>query len=386
MNTLDLMLLITAALAAIGGWRLGLITRALGWAGALLGIAIGVSLVPAIVGWLNPPGDTGVLLLSAGCFVLLGSVGQGIGVAIGSRLKPPEQEAFVRSMDSAGGSALGILGVVILVWLLVPLMATTSGWVASVTRNSLIARSVAQHLPDPPRQVAALENSLVGGTFPELFAGLSPAPELPPPPQGSPVDAATLERVSLSTARVQGRACDLVQSGSAFSVGGGLWVTNAHVVAGSDQVELTSADGDTVGGSRVVGFDPRADLAVISSRLERPALTLRPSVGDEGGLVMGFPGGGQFDPSPFVIGERLSATGYDIYDEALVRRDLLVLAAELEPGDSGSALVDGNGEVIGTAVAVAPDRAGVAYALDTDAVEDLLAEVDGPTNTGRCLG
>ena len=42
---------------------------------------------------------------------------------------------------------------------------------------------------------------------------------------------------------------------------------------------------------------------------------------------------------------------------------MLVLASDLAPGDSGSALVDPQGQVVGVAFAVAPDKPGVAYAL-----------------------
>ena len=96
-------------------------------------------------------------------------------------------------------------------------------------------------------------------------------------------------------------------------------------------------------------------------------------------------------PHPIVqLGDELAATGYDIYDRALVRRDLLVLASELEPGDSGSAVVDANGTVIGLAVAVAPDRSGVAYALDGSGVRQRVetavsAGGSDAVSTGPCL-
>ena len=47
-------------------------------------------------------------------------------------------------------------------------------------------------------------------------------------------------------------------------------------------------------------------------------------------------------------------------------------AAGLQPGDSGGALIDAEGRVVGVAFAIAPDRDGVAYALD---VSEAPAEV-----------
>ncbi len=111
-------------------------------------------------------------------------------------------------------------------------------------------------------------------------------------------------------------------------------------------------------------------FAVISCDRRSPSAPLTDGAT---GLVLGFPGGGPFEPSPFLLGEVVTATGYDIYDRDLVRRDLLVLASDLEPGDSGSAVIDGKGQVLGAAVAVAPDRPGVAYALSGDEVAALLS-------------
>jgi len=386
MNAFDLVVLAAAVAAVIGGWRLGLVTRALGWVGALLGIAIGVSLVPALSRWISPSTDTGVLLLTAGAFILLASIGQAIGVAIGSQLRPHPREEKLRRVDSIGGSVLGVVGVVVIVWLLTPLMAETEGWVSSATRTSTVARAVTDHLPPPPEGVARLERELVNGDFPQLFASLRPAPELPDPPDGSPVPEEVLAAAAVSSARVQGSACALVQSGSAFSVGDGFWITNAHVVAGTERTTLTTAEGDT-GTGHVVRFDPRSDLALVhSTDLSRPALPFAPAREGASGLVLGFPGGGRIEPSPFLLGQLLTATGYDIYDRDLVRRDLLVLASDLEPGDSGSAVLDERGRVLGVAVAVAPDRPGVAYALGSEVMASLLADTGTtPVDTGDCL-
>jgi uncharacterized membrane protein required for colicin V production len=126
-NLFDVLVVVAAVLAIVGGWRLGLITRALGWIGALLGVTIGVTVIPTLTKWVNPPSDSGVLLLTAGAFILLLSLGQALGVAIGSRLRPEAGEQHLRRIDAVGGSALGVVGVVLILWLLVPLMAETDG-------------------------------------------------------------------------------------------------------------------------------------------------------------------------------------------------------------------------------------------------------------------
>ncbi|MFV0315564.1 MAG: MarP family serine protease [Microthrixaceae bacterium] len=387
MNAFDLLVLAAALLAVVGGWRLGLVTRALGWVGAIIGVVAAVLLVPVLARWINPPSDGGILLLTAGTLILLVSICQAIGVSIGSRLRPEASEEHLRRVDSFGGSVLGVIGVLALVWLMTPLMASTSGWVASATRSSAVARVITEHLPEPPATLQNLERSLVDGNFPQLFTDLQPAPELPAPPEGSPLSAEQLQVLAASSVKIQGDACSMLQSGSGFSVGDGLWLTNAHVVAGTSGIQLTTAQGDT-GTGEVIRFDPKLDLALVrSTNVAGPPLEVVPADEGDTGLVLGFPGGGPFDPSPHLVGDHIAATGYDIYDTEVVRRNLLVLASELAPGDSGSAVVNSDGEVVGVAVAVAPDRAGVAYALDGENLPEWVSDGTGqPVDTGTCLG
>jgi S1-C subfamily serine protease len=67
-----------------------------------------------------------------------------------------------------------------------------------------------------------------------------------------------------------------------------------------------------------------------------------------------------------------------------------VLASRLIPGDSGGALVDDRGRVVGMAFAVDPSDESTAYALTRDEVEAVLGPVvkAGATagvSTGPCL-
>ncbi|MFI5043840.1 MAG: MarP family serine protease [Acidimicrobiales bacterium] len=384
MNGLDLVLVLLAVAAAVGGWRLGFLTRAVGWVGAGLGLVLAVAIVPSVVGRLELTSDTAVFLLGAAGIVLLASLGQGIGVAIGSQIRPSTRAQNARRLDAIGGSVLGIVGVAVLAWLVLPVMSSTQGWAAAAARSSAIARFTIDHFPEPPAQITDLERQLVGGEFPRIFAGTRRAPEVPPAPADSPIAAADLERLAQSTVRVEGEACGALQTGSGWVVGPDLVVTNAHVVAGSQDVRTVTPSGDSVNAT-VVRFDPSADLALLRAPIDAQPLPIaEPKEGDQG-LVLGFPGGGPLDPSPFVVAENLTATGYDIYDRDLVERDLVVLSADLAPGDSGSAVVRTDGSVIGVAVAIAPDRDGVAYALNETSVQKLLAGAGADAvSTGAC--
>ena len=377
MNGLDLVLVLLAVVAAVGGWRLGFLHRLSGWIGAGMGLALAIVTLPTVVERLGLDSDTTIFLVCTAVLVLFASIGQ----AMRQEVDTPA----ARTVDAVGGALLGILGVGVIAWLVVPVMADTAGWAAASARGSIISRLVDEHLPDPPPQIAALERQLAGGQYPQLFTGLRQAPDTPPPPTGSTVGPELLDRAARSVVRIQGEACDRIQSGSGFVVQQGVVVTNAHVVAGTDELTLETPDGASARGV-VVTFDPATDLALVATDLQRDPLPVSaPVVGDRG-LVLGFPGGGDFAPSPFEVAERLDATGYDIYDSQLVERDLLALSSQLEPGDSGSAVLRDDGSVIGVAVAVAPDQPLVAYALDAGELESLGADADGNrVDTGPCI-
>lgn len=384
MNFLDLLLLILAILAAIGGWKLGFLRRLSGWLGAGVGLGLAILVLPELTNRLGTVSDVTILAVGAAVLVVMTSIGQGLGSLLGSRLRLGVDSTAGRTVDAIGGAALGVFGVVVLVWLVVPVMADTAGWPSAAARGSTIIRALSDHLPNPPSQITELERELTGGEFPQVFAGLREAPELPPPPAGSPIGEELLGQTSASTVQLRAAACDRIQSGSGFFVADQLVATNAHVVAGSTRLSVVTTDGEERDG-RVVAFDPDLDLALVSTSMDRPVLPLaEPVVGDVG-LVMGFPGGGPFEPSPFQVGERLSATGFDIYEQGLVERDLLVLSSELAPGDSGSAVLRDDGSVIGVAMAIAPDRAGVAYALTSTELTDLIGRSTlEPVGTGAC--
>jgi S1-C subfamily serine protease len=102
--------------------------------------------------------------------------------------------------------------------------------------------------------------------------------------------------------------------------------------------------------------------------------------------VFGHPQGRALRVAPFEVARILDATGRNIYDTDLVRREVLELAADLEPGDSGSPLVDPAGQVVGVTFAIARDRSSLAYALSTNELRELLAAPRDEVGTGACVG
>jgi S1-C subfamily serine protease len=193
--------------------------------------------------------------------------------------------------------------------------------------------------------------------------------------------------VRRSSVLVTGEACDQIQDGSGWVAAPGLVVTNAHVVAGENSTTVVDEHG-TRHPARVVAFDPVRDVAVLAvADLDAPPLRLATGSKGETGAVYGHPGGGPLEAAPARIGDEIVAVGTDIYRTSSSRRNVYVLAAKLAPGDSGGALVDEHGAVIGVAFAIDPGRRSTSYALTDAQVRPVLSasNPDRAVDTGSCL-
>lgn len=386
MNTLDLLIVGCMVGAGVGGYRLGLLARVTSWIGMGLGVIAGALLLPPVLRTVEDGSDAQLLFVSMGVLLGMAFIGQALGLYVGGRMHLALPGASVRSVDRGLGAGAGALGILIGLWLLLPAMADVRGWFAVQARTSLIAELVDERFPDSPDAMATLRRLVGGDQFPRVFDALQPAPDLGPPPTAPGIPQAVIDSVVPSTVKVQGVACRRVQEGSGFVVGPGLIATNAHVVAGEDETIVQRTDGTEVTAT-VVAFDPRRDLAVLSAPgLDR--VPLRRADVEEGaiGAVFGHPGGGELRAAPYSVGRTVAATGTDIYDEERTERQVLILSSSLAPGDSGAALIDPEGRVVGVAFAIAPDKPGVAYALDIEELEAVLAgDLSRPVDTGPCL-
>lgn len=389
MNTLDLVIALAGLSAAIGGWRLGFTARATSWLGMAAGLVVASQvLLPWVLEvW---AGFSGMRLLSAAAGVLVvgAFLGQAAGLVLGTRLHLALPGGAARTVDKVGGAAAGVVGVAAAVWLLVPAMADIPEWPAEQARHSVLGRAVDGVLPPAPDALQTLRQLVDDDRFPQVFDAIRPTPDLGPPPVETGLTEEVADAVRVATVKIEGLACARVQDGSGFVVDpGGLVVTNAHVVAGEAETTVQRPSDGVMVPASVVAFDPDRDLAVLfAPDLGSPALPIGDAEVGDRGAVFGYPGGGPLDPTPFEVGREVVANGRDIYGERRTARQILFLAAHLHPGDSGAALIDPAGEVIGVAFAIAPDEPGVAYALTTDELREVLAG-DLTTNvaTGPCL-
>jgi S1-C subfamily serine protease len=386
-NLFDLLVVVTVLAAALGGYQIGFVARVASWLGLGAGLLVAVRVAPPLLEALDPP-DPGLrMILAVGTFLLIASLGATIGEFGGAKLRRLIPPGPSRVVDRAAGAVAGGFGILVLLWLLLPSLAEVPGELSAQVRDSVIARAVDRASPSVPESLRALRNLVRNADFPQVFDSLRPPPSGGPPPPSGVLDEAVEARVAASTVKIRGVACNRVLEGSGFAAGPDLVATNAHVVAGVDRPSVLRPDGQELRG-RVVVFDPDRDLALISvANLGQTPLPVgTASVGDEG-AVFGHPRGQiPLEVSPARIVDRRQATGLNIYGSDRARREVFFLAAELQPGDSGGALIDQEGTVVGVAFAIDPSRPDVAYALTDDELSSVLDLPRGePVDTGPCL-
>jgi S1-C subfamily serine protease len=388
-NLLDVVIVIVALAAAVGGYRLGFLARVASWIGLALGLYVAARFLPRIVNALHL-GDPGGRLLVAAVVLIGGAfVGQAVGLLAGARLHRALPLGPLRELDRGIGAGVGTLGVLVALWLLLPSMSVVTGWPARAARTSTIAEWVDSNFPRAPDTLQVLRRLVGDNVFPQVFGALHPGESLGPPPASSGLSPAVIARVSAATVKVEGEACDRIQDGSGFAVAADTIATNAHVVAGEPpgKTQVLLPDGRRLAAT-VVLFDPDRDLALLHvARLgDTPLPTAAGTVGQVG-AVFGHPGGQ--DPlvvAPAAVRQNVTAVGRDLYDRHTTRRDVFILASALHPGDSGGPLVNANGAVIGVAFAIAPDQPGTSYALTAAVLEAVLGSPRATAAaTGSCL-
>ena len=149
----------------------------------------------------------------------------------------------------------------------------------------------------------------------------------------------------------------------------GYMLTSAHVVAGAvGPVTAALADGSETA-AEVVGADPLSDLAVL--RAEAPHLP-HATLGDAGALqvgqlvvAIGNPLGFGGSVTAGVVSALGRAFPIRAGRHARIVENVIQTDAALNPGNSGGALADGRGRVIGVNTAVAGVGLGLAVPIDS---------------------
>jgi S1-C subfamily serine protease len=392
-NPLDLVAILLVVLAVVLGFQSGALPQVAGLLGAVAGGALAIL---ALVNLTEPLGDVpaGIrpYVVLAGLLMAVG-IGESIGSAIGRTAARSLGSGVLGAADRLLGSLTGAAQALLVVWLAGGLVALGPvPTLSEAAQKSTAIRTLNAVLPPPTAIAGELANLLDDSGLPNVFVAFEP---LPKPPVQQPTDAATraiAKDAEPSTVRVQAIVCAAQASGSGVVVGNGYVVTNAHVVAGARNGAVAVA---TVGGDRadatVVLFDPSLDVAV----LRAPDLSARPlrfatSDPHRGtvGAALGYPGGGSLTIASAAVTGAYRATGYDIYGEVRVDRDILELQAQIDRGDSGGPFVLEDGTIGGLVFAEARSDPDVGYALTPTSVATRITPALGRTDavaTGNCL-
>jgi serine protease Do len=145
-----------------------------------------------------------------------------------------------------------------------------------------------------------------------------------------------------------------------FTDGKGYILTNNHVAGGADEITVTLHDGREVKNGKLIGADPKTDLAVVEIKADR----LSPAVwGDsdklrKGDWVMAF-------GSPFgYVGSMTHGIVSALNRQAGILANVggyenfIQVDAPINPGNSGGPLVNLRGEVVGINTAIASRSGG----------------------------
>ena len=223
-----------------------------------------------------------------------------------------------------------------------------------------------------------------------------PAQASPQIPGDEPVAKVAAE-VSPSVVQVNVRAIQTTPFGSQREEGigsgviyrkDGYIITNNHVIQDAKEVNVAFADGTTERG-QVVASDPRTDIAVVKvDRGDLPAAkfdTNQNLVVGQLAVAIGSPSGFESTVTSGVI----SGLGREVppqltgrFEPSLV--DLIQTDAAISPGNSGGALVDRDGEVIGINVAYLPPQQtgaeNIGFAIPSDTAVSVANQL---INTGK---
>lgn len=158
----------------------------------------------------------------------------------------------------------------------------------------------------------------------------------------------------------------------------GYIVTNNHVVDGAEKVKVTLND-KRVYAARIVGTDPSTDLALLKIEADN----LSPiEIGNSDDLRVGewvLAVGNPFNLTSTVTAGIVSAKGRNLNMSGSMKIESFIQTdAAVNPGNSGGALVNLNGELVGINSAIASQTgsfAGYAFAIPVSIMKKIVTDL-----------
>ena len=158
-----------------------------------------------------------------------------------------------------------------------------------------------------------------------------------------------------------------ISAGSGFSLGDGYIITNNHVVADSNTIQVQTYDNE-VYDAELVGTDATADIAVLRISREMQGFELADSddvVVGEKVIAIGNPLGLSYTVTEGIVSavNREGPNGLSDY----IQTDVT-----LNPGNSGGPLINRDGEVIGVANFKVGGAEALGFALESNVVRETV--------------
>ncbi|MEM8674790.1 MAG: HhoA/HhoB/HtrA family serine endopeptidase [Cyanobacteria bacterium P01_G01_bin.67] len=166
-------------------------------------------------------------------------------------------------------------------------------------------------------------------------------------------------------------------TGSGFIIGSdGRLITNAHVVNGAEQVQVTLKDGTSYEG-KVLGTDSFTDVAVIKiNATDLPTVNFGDAenlIPGEWAIAIGNPLGLDNTVTVGIIsalGRSSSQVGVPDKRVRFIQTD-----AAINPGNSGGPLLNSQGEVIGINTAIRADAQGLGFAIPIETAQRIASQL-----------
>jgi S1-C subfamily serine protease len=370
-HVVDGVLILLMLVFAISGYRQGFVIGALSFGGFFSGALIGLQVGPLIANHFAN-GATRVVVSLVTIFALA-VLGQTLAGWFGTRLRRAIVSRPWQRLDDAGGAVVSLVAVLLVAWLVaVPLGSSSLPWLNKEVRSSAILGGINDLMPEQAQALSAgLRQTLDTNGFPDVFGGLARTQarqvEAPDP---ALANSAVVADSKKSVIKVLGTApsCSRRIEGSGFAYANDRVMTNAHVVAGTREVQVETTNNGRLNATVVV-YDPERDLAVLYvPGLTAPVMPFAEKASGTGSsaIVLGYPLDGPYNAQSARVREVSKITGPDIYDSGDVTREIYTIRGLVRSGNSGGPLVSPAGKVLGVIFAAAADDRNTGFALTAD--------------------
>lgn len=386
-NWVDVAVVVGLLVVAIAGWRSGVITTAAAFAGFIAGALAGAWIVPNVIeGW---PLSAVVQAMAtlAGMFVL-GVLGQALLGLVGRWVRDALDFQPIRLVDSASGMVVSVLAFLLCSWMVLSVAAASSlGTAADQVRASRAYPILDQVMAGPGGSLLDDARQLLATIdVPTLPFNPATLPSVADP-QDIDVPDAVLQVARRSVVQVKtvSARCAAASVGSGVVVGPQRVATNAHVVAGSARVTVGRDAERGTSDARLVYLDTATDVAILyvpGLEATVPAWVDDVPRGTDA-VVAGYPGGGSLS-----LGEARVRGQILVGDESgSGNREVHVFRGLVRPGNSGGALLDLSGSVVGLVFANALDDDQTGFALTYGEVRKAIRSTRSTTaevSSGSC--